>query len=388
MLSASHLSLEYARYMKVVHVINTLAVGGAELHLLTLVKHLNRLGVENVVICLRDKDRDGRPLTPDFEQNNVKVINVRAYSRWNATFPIKVYNAVRKEKPDVVHTHLPRPHLAGYFAKFMSPSTPWVASVHNVYGNSWSGDWTLPLFSVVWKKPDRVIAISRAVKDWLVESRGIPAEKISVVYYGIDQSTFANGNGHGAGSEVANGQVVIGSIGRLEHRKGHDILIRAMPEVVAKVGNAKLLIAGHDPWQYAGTLNSIIKELGLEENVELVGFQSDVPAFLNSLDIFAFASRAEGFGQVLAEAMASGKPVVASDISPINEVIKDGETGLLAEPNAEDFARKLVTVAMDREAMHRMGKAGIERVKTVFEPGRMARETLDIYESVLKKASG
>jgi starch synthase len=86
--------------------------------------------------------------------------------------------------------------------------------------------------------------------------------------------------------------------------------------------------------------------------------------------------------------MASGKPVVASDISPINEVIMDGETGLLAEPNAEDFARKLVEIAADREARQRMGQAGIERVRTVFEAGRMARETLDIYESVLKKASG
>jgi glycosyltransferase involved in cell wall biosynthesis len=374
--------------MKIVHVINTLAVGGAELHLLTLVRHLNQLGVENVVICLRDKDRDGRPLTPDFERENVKVINVRAYSRWNVMFPMRVYRAVKREQPDVLHTHLPRPHIAGYFAKWMSRSTPWVASVHNVYGNSWSGDWTLPLFSRVWKKPDQVIAISKAVKDWLVESRGIPEEKISVVYYGIEQSAFADGNGQTVASAGPNGQVVIGSIGRLEHRKGHDILIRAMPEVVAKVGDVRLLIAGHDPFQYAGTLNSIIRDLGLERNVELVGFQSDVPAFLNSLDVFAFASRAEGFGQVLAEAMASGTPVVATDISPINEVIKDGETGLLAQPNPEDFARKLVTISADQDAMRQMGLAGIERVKTVFEAGRMARETLAIYESVLKKASG
>jgi glycosyltransferase involved in cell wall biosynthesis len=97
-----------------------------------------------------------------------------------------------------------------------------------------------------------------------------------------------------------------------------------MPAVLHKVPNASLLIAGHAPWGYGPTLQALITELGLGERVQLVGFQDDVPAFLSGVDVFAFASRAEGFGQVLLEAMAAGRPVVASKLAPHTEIVVDG----------------------------------------------------------------
>ena len=110
-----------------------------------------------------------------------------------------------------------------------------------------------------------------------------------------------------------------------------------------RVPSARLLIAGHDPWGYGATLRRLIDRLGLDEKVRLVGFQTDVVSFLNALDVFAFASNSEGFGQVLVEAMAAGKPVVASRISPLTEIAVDQETGLFVElGNPAMFADALI----------------------------------------------
>lgn len=369
--------------VNVLHLINTLAVGGAELHLLTLTKHLSQLGVTNVVACLRENVGDSRSLRAEFEQQGIKVINLHAESRWNATYPLKVISLIRTQSPDVFHTHLPRAHLAGYVVAKLGHSVPWVSSVHNVYGNSWSGDWTLPVFTYVWRKPQAVIAISEAVKDWLTLRRRIPEDKISVVYYGIEGDRFKKHVGDFRSAWGLDNRFVIGSIGRLEPRKGHNVLISAMPSILSRVPNARLVIAGHDPWGYGQQLRSAIKDLHLSDYVELVGFQPNIPSFLNTIDVFAFASHAEGFGQVLVEAMSAGKPVVASDIAPINEIVLDGSTGLLSPVTPDDFADNVVALAKNETLRQDLGRAAADRARTGFAADRMARETLDVYNAVL-----
>src|SRR5207249_1367063 len=116
-------------------------------------------------------------------------------------------------------------------------------------------------------------------------------------------------------------KLVIGAIGRLEPRKGHDCLLHAMAELKKIIPGVSLVIAGHDPWGYGKGLQSLINRLDLRKEVRLVGFQSDIAAFLSVLDVFAFATQSEGFGQVVIEAMAAGKAVVASKIAPLTEII-------------------------------------------------------------------
>ena len=176
-----------------------------------------------------------------------------------------------------------------------------------------------------------MLCISHAVREWLV-GRGVPPDKARVIHYGIEPEKFSESRVNLREQWGLNDNAVIGSIGRLEPRKGHDLLIQAMPELCKRVPSARLLIAGHDPWGYGATLRRLIDRLGLGEKVRLVGFQNDVVSFLSALDVFAFASSSEGFGQVLVEAMATGKPVVASRIPPLTEIVVDGETGLLVEP--------------------------------------------------------
>jgi glycosyltransferase involved in cell wall biosynthesis len=371
--------------VKILHLINTLSVGGAELHLLTLCRYLKQHGVELVVACLREQVKGSRSLRPDFEREGICVVNLQADSRYNARFPVRLISLLKKERPDILHTHLPRADFGGAVGHLLCPSIPWVCSVHDVYNGSWSAERILALCSLLWREADGVIAISDAVKDWLVKERNVPSAKVTVIQYGIEPERFARPDADLRKTWRLEGRAVVGSIGRLEPRKAHDRLIRAMPALLEQVPNASLMIAGHDPWGYSKDLHALIAELGLEEQVRLVGFQADVASFLGALDVFAFASRSEGFGQVVIEAMAAGKPVVASKISPLTQIVADGETGLLVEPERPGaFARALSWLLTHPEEAQHMGMQGRERIYSHFSAEKMVAKVMSLYDELAR----
>lgn len=373
--------------MKVLHLINTLSIGGAEKHLLTLSRYLKRQNVEVVVACLREEVKGSRSLRLDFETEQIRVINLRVDSRYDYRVFEKVARVLAAERPDVLHTHLPRADLAGAFARFLNPSVAWVCSVHAIYSEDWSGRWTLPLFNFLWRRADVMLCISHAVRGWLV-GRGVPAEKARVIHYGIEPEKFCEPKVNLREQWGLDGHAVIGSIGRLEPRKNHECLIAAMPKICTALPSALLLIAGHDPWGHRAKLQRHIDELGLRENVRLIGFQNDIPSFLKAIDVFAFGTNSEGFGQVVVEAMAMGKPVVASAISPLTEIVVDGETGRLVERgNPTAFAEALTCLINDPLEQRRMGVQGRKRVKKYFTAERMSHETLLLYEKLLQQKS-
>ena len=373
--------------MKVLHLINTLSTGGAEMHLLTLCRYLKRQNVEIVVACLREHVKNSRSLRLDFEEEDIRVINLQADSRYNSLFLGRITRVLREERPDILHTHLPRADFAGAFARVFHSGLVWVCSVHAIYSEDWSGRWSLPLFNLLWRRADIMLCISHAVREWLV-GRGVPQDKARVIHYGIEPEKFSEPRVNLREQWGLNDNAVVGSIGRLEPRKGHDLLIQAMPELCMRVPSARLLIAGHDPCGYGVTLRRLIDRLGLGEKVRLVGFQTDVVSFLNALDVFAFASSSEGFGQVVIEAMAAGKPVITSKIAPLTEIVADGETGLLVESGSpQSFASAIAQLLIDPMERHRMGARGRERVTKCFTAERMTQETLLLYENLLGQKS-
>jgi glycosyltransferase involved in cell wall biosynthesis len=370
--------------VKVLHLINTLSVGGAELHLLSLCQHLKKLGVMVVVACLREQVRDSRSLWPDFEQAGIRVINLGADSRYDARFIPKLMRLLKYEQPQIVHTHLPRADFAGALGHLRYPHIPWICSIHDIYSMSWSGRWALALFNRVWRRADALIAISQAVKDWLVQARQIPSTAVTVIHYGIEAERYSQPATESHNPASIRERQVIGAIGRLEPRKGHEILIRAMGESLQQVTQASLRIAGHDPWGYRQVLEAVIAELDLGRRVRLVGFQNNVPAFLHTLDVFALASHSEGFGQVVIEAMAAGKPVVAGRIAPLTEIVADHETGLLVEPqNPKAFADAICWLLTHPRDARAMGLRGQERVRSHFSAERMSAQTLSLYRTLL-----
>jgi glycosyltransferase involved in cell wall biosynthesis len=373
--------------LKLIHLINTLSAGGAELHLLTLCRYLKRLGIEMVVACLKEEVEGSRQLRPDFEGIGIPVVNLHAERSFDGRCLVRLVRLLRRERPTLVHTHLPRADFVGAIGHLLYPEVPWIVSVHGIHSKSWSGKWTLPLFSLLWRRANGVISISQAVKSWLVEERHIPAEHVFVIHYGIESGAFAQPRADLRKMWGLDGRAVVGSIGRLEPGKGHENLINAMPTVLQHIPQACLLIAGHDPLGYGKRLQATIDELQLARHVCLVRFQSDVPSFLHALDVFAFASRSEGFGQVLIEAMVAGKPAVTSHIPPLTEIVVDGATGLLVEPdNPKAFADAIVWLLQHPEEARQMGERGRKRVCTHFSAEQMATKTLALYRELLSNA--
>lgn len=373
--------------MKVVHIITDLSTGGAELHLLALCRQLKRAGIGVTVACLRDRRSDSRSLRDDFEIEGVRVVHLRADSKYSIGLPMRVARVLDEEKPNILHTHLPRADLTGALRWPPSPSSVrWVASIHDVYSKSWSGRRTLPVFYFVWRKADAVVAISDAVKGWLLD-RGLPSKKVTVIKYGIEAKPFRSPTTDLRSAWGLEGSPVIGSIGRLEPRKGHECLISAMPIILTQFPNALLLIAGHDtPAKHSRKLQEQIEDLNLRRSVRLIGFQSDVPSLLGAFDIFAFASRSEGFGQVVIEAMAASTPVVVSCIPALKELVEHERTGLLAEPdNPDAFARSIIWLLKHPNRAAEMSMEARKCVETNFSARRMGQETISLYQTLVDK---
>ena len=375
--------------MKVLHLINTLSAGGAELHLLTLCRYLRDQGNDVAVACLREKVKGSRSLRPDFESENIRVMNLEADSRYNLGFLGRLLSLVRRERPEILHTHLPRADIAGALVSRPASRPALVCSVHGIYRERWFGSWAAPFMRWAYGDADAVIAISAAVEDWLRQDLGICGNHVRVIHYGIEPERFAPSTKKSQPAiNQRNDPVVIGSMGRLEPGKGFDCLIRAMQIVRAQIPEATLLIAGHDPLGYGAALQKLIADLNLEQQVRLVGFQADTPAFFKQIDLFAFASHSEGFGQVVIEAMAAANPVIVSKIPPLTEIVIDGENGLLVErgnPNA--FADAMIRLSTNPAKRWRMGGLGQERINKHFTVAKMASETMSLYEQLLKEKS-
>jgi glycosyltransferase involved in cell wall biosynthesis len=199
-----------------------------------------------------------------------------------------------------------------------------------------------------------------------------PACPLTTVHYGLEPPS--NGGPRGVRAERPTALAVA----RLVRQKGLDVLVEAMPSVLERVPDAQVLLAGEGPQR--SELESAIAARGLEDHVVLLGHRDDVPALMRSAWVMVHPTRWEGFGLVFLEAMSQGLPIIASGVSAIPEIVRDGETGTVIPP--EDpvaLSDALVELLTDKERRQRYAAAGSERLRTAFSPARMADETAAIY---------
>ena len=361
--------------MRVAHVHRMRGIGGSERHLLALLPALAQLGVEPVFVGLDDPAWTPNDFYDALAETGVEAIRLRSARDVEPSLLLSLTGALRRLRPDVVHTHLVHADVYGA----LGSRAPLVSTKHND-DRFRTGPFRF-FERMLTRRAASVIAITEALARFSVERVGLPRDKVEVVHYGLDELPRAWGvNPPSAVPEQAR---VILAVTRLIEQKGVDRAVRALAAVRDEHPAAVLVVLGEGPER--PRLEALARELGVADAVFLVGRVPDVAAWLQRAELLVHPARWEGFGLALLEAMLASLPIVATNVSAIPELVVDGESGLLVEP--DNLAQALGRVLRDAELAARLGREGFARARREFSRERMARRTLEIYERISTVAS-
>ncbi len=294
-----------------------------------------------------------------------------------------IHGIIRRRQIDLVHTNIRVGHDREGILAARLAGVPCVSHIRDFEELNW---FDRRLAATV----GRFIYISQAVQQCHLGS-GVPEGKGSVVYNAVDMSAFGDAVDV-AGVRRALGltvdDLVVGMMGRLDRWKGQDVFLRAMALVMEAVPQARgVLIGDPVPYDkgYQDALLALRDELGLGNSVGFHPFQQDVPSTMSALDLVVLASTSpEPFGRVLIEAMAAGKPVVATDAGATREIVEHGIEGLLVPAgDAQALATAIVSILTDRDRAEAMGRKGRERVQGQFAMGQYVSGVQAVYRELL-----
>ncbi|MDP8923315.1 MAG: glycosyltransferase family 4 protein [Chloroflexota bacterium] len=378
---------EPGRPARVLHVISGCTVGGCEQHVLALLSRLDRRRYEPWLAYFEAEPDEAAPMAPLFRAAGVRTVNLLARRRTDPAAFVRLAGLIRRGGFDLVHTHSFRTELGTVLAtRVMADRPRLVRTAHNL-----DDFYTRPryrgLARAASRSADRLVAISDAVATFLRRDAGLPGERIERIYYGLDATPYRP-DVPPPSRRAAGARPTLGVLARLAPQKGHRVLFDALPSVVAAVPNVLARIVGHEELSTVEELRAYAVGRGIADSVSFEGFRADVPELLADLDVFVLPSLWEGFGLVLLEAMAAGRPVVASAVGPIPEIVVNGETGLLVPPGDPDaLARAVVRVLRDPDLAARLGRAGRARVEAEFGLDGMVARTEALYQDLLRTSA-
>ena len=380
------------RRLRILHVAAT-TTGGVGLLILFLVKHLDTREFEFAVAFGR-----GYLLDHSFDEAGITVHTLATCRRVGIRSILKgtleVYRILLRGRYDIVQSHTSVggviARLAGWAAR--TPIVLW--TVHGLGAHAGHPAWKRFLVSkaesVLDWFTDHYVAVSEDLRNEGVRAGIYRPEKVTVIPNGLQldhiPSTFDAAAKRKALGIPANCPV-IGTVTRLEPQKANEVFLRAVAHAVKRVPNMVTLIAGDGPQRRQ--LENLAAELGLAERVRFLGWRTDAVEILGALDIFCMSSRWEGCPMVLLEAMAMRRPVVATDIGGVREIVVDGETGLLValdEPEAlADAIVRLLGADAERE---RFGQAGRRRLEEHFSAEGMLAAYRRLYRNLALAHAG
>ncbi|MGE3272011.1 MAG: glycosyltransferase family 4 protein [Chloroflexota bacterium] len=378
--------MTHGRPARVLHILSGGTIGGCEQHVLALLTHLDRTRFEPWLACFEAEPDAATPMLPMFRAAGVRTIDLKATRRTDPAAVWRLGRLMRQVPFDIVHAHSFRTELAAVLWGRLARSAPkLVRTVHNI-----DEFYVSPRYAALARLSsrglDRIVAISDAVAAYLREDAGLPPDKIERIYYGIDPSPYCPDALPPARRPTGDllRRPTVGVVARLAPQKGHRVLFEALPAIHAAVPDVHVRLVGHEELSTVAELRAVAADLGVANLVTFEGFRADVPQVMADLDVFVLPSLWEGFGLVLVEAMAAGRPVVASAVGPIPEIVVDGVTGLLVPPgNPAALAEAVTRLLLDPELAAAFGQAGRARVERELRLGTMIERTEALYDELL-----
>jgi glycosyltransferase involved in cell wall biosynthesis len=365
---------------RIVHIAKITGIHGMEKHLLSLLPELNK-HYEILFIILHESEKPINEYINLLHHRGVTVYPVKIGFHIDPLCFGKIYSLLKKINPAIVHTHLIHGDVYGICAARCAGITSIVSTRHN--------DDTFrlnpgisALNSFLDKKISKIISISGWIARFVKKYEAVPSKKITTIYYGMAalQTALTESS---VRDEVgfSKEHIVLGIIARLVEQKGHRYLIEAFASAIKKNSNLKLLIVGDGVLR--SSLESYVRKEKLDGIIRFTGYRSDVADVLAALDIFVHPSLWEGFGLSILEAMAMGKPVIATNVSAIPELVEDGVTGLLVKTkDSTSLAQAIVTLSLDASLRKKFGQKGQEKFEQQFSTDRMVQQTVNVYKEL------
>jgi glycosyltransferase involved in cell wall biosynthesis len=383
--------------VRIAHVITRMILGGAQENTLFTCEDLRERHGDEVLLVT------GPPLGPEgslldrARSRGVPLAIIDPMRR--AIHPVRdplayrqLKRVLREFQPDIVHTHSAKAGILGRMAGRALNVPGIVHGVHGAPFHPYQNRFSRALFRACekWAAPkcDAYISVCDAMTDLLVKAGVDRREKFHTVYSGMEVEPFLTSDPHRARVRAELGyddsHVVIGKIARLFHLKGHEYVIRAASEVVARCPQAQFLFIGNGILR--NELGQQIQAAGLTEHFKFTGLvpPQRIPELLAAMDIVVHTSLREGLPRALAQGALSAKPIVSFDIDGAREVCIDGVTGRLLEPkDTTGLAQALIELCSDPDLRHRLGHTGRARFADTFRHETATARQRALYEQLL-----
>jgi glycosyltransferase involved in cell wall biosynthesis len=387
--------------IRVLRVIARLNVGGPAQHAMVLGYGLRAQGFDSLLVhgAVGSDEATLEDLLPGRRIRAVKIPElgrrIRPWSDLRALYELT--RLVFRERPDVVHTHTAKAGTLGRLAALaynvVRRRRHRCAVVHTFHGHVFHGYFgalgsalVRAIERVMALLTDRIVTISESQKRDICDVyRVAPPWKTEVVELGLEldpllrlEENLALRDELGFGPD----DVVFGYVGRFVPIKDLPTLIGAFAQLAAEVPRARLLLVGDGEQRRA--LEVLVAELGLDDRVRFAGWRRDLAAVYGAMDVGVLSSLNEGTPVALIEAMAAGRPVIATAVGGVRDVVSDGWTGLVVPPSsARALADAMLRLASDRESRHRLGAAARREIASRFFPGRLVSEITHLYHRAL-----
>jgi len=388
--------------IKTIHIITRLDKGGSAENTLLTVRGLDRGRYDVVLIrglsiesnMAEDEFRSVEESVREAEGEGIRIVTVPSIVRRVSPFyDLKAFFALIKiliyERPDIVHTHTSKAGILGRWAAFFARVPVIVHTPHGHVFWGYFGRLKTGIFILLEKISalitDRLVVLTEQEKNDHLHFHIAPENKFSEVHSGINLDRFSNTSVDPAAMKkkltIPEGNLVVGTTGRLTHIKGHRYLIEAARKIVDVRPDTTFVFLGDG--ELFDELKNMASISGMEENIKFLGWRQDVAEVMSTFDVFVLPSLNEGMGRVLVEAMALGKPIVASDIGGIPNLVVNDENGYLVRVgDVETLAAKIRELLDDPGKREKMGNAG-QRYADKYSLEEMMKKIDRLYRELL-----
>lgn len=366
--------------IRILHVAQ--AAGGVDRYIRMLLKYLDKEKFENILVCSQDfHEEDYKGLLDSFEQ----IEMTRAIGRTDLKAIKEVRALIKKYNPDIIYAHSSK---AGAIAR--------VADIglknHCIYNpHGWAFNMRCSakkkaIYTAIEKMAapfcDKIICISDAEKQSALDKKICRENKLQVIFNGVDIESYENGV-HGAvrrkDLNIPEDAFVVGMVGRMSPQKAPDVFTKMAKQVKEKAPNAHFIIVGNGDQE--SDIRKYVADNGFSESLHITGWVDDPMSYVELFDVACLLSRWEGFGLALPEYMMAGKPIVASRVDAIPNIIRDGENGLLVEVDDVAGASKAVMRICQEDGLKdRLVAQGLEDVHDRFDARRVSVEHERLFE--------